>query len=389
MAFSVSGSSWVPKSAYEHAVEMLTAINTLLVPLSITLVPSMSNVIWWVCLGLGALAAAYDNSLTAAKNSFSVSLCDDAQIENLLPVAGVTRIPGSYTTAVISFTGDGTGQTVPSGTHIRIKNQTARLVTSADCVVPASGTNTVTAVCDTIGPIIVLAQIAADTSSVETLPHIASMSIPADGITGSNQETTAQLRTRIINGRTSENCVDGLARALRSLSGISYAQAYFNPSYTSTLSLPGSITLEARTLYMVISGSSTEIAATYASLSMAPTHGSQSQNFVSASGQTLAVHYDNAGQTNVYVQVFIDQTKPYSTGYLAEIQNVILALAGSITIGQAITQEMIASALADFQYATINGVGVGLSSSPTGRTAVIPANNVGVFAAARITATLE
>jgi len=385
--FDVSGSTWVPQSTYQHALSMLTAINGFLSPLGITLKASMVNVIWWVCLGLGALAAAYDQNLALAEASLDPTQCADAQIPNLMIIAGISPIPGSYSTLEVQFTGDATGQTVPAGTHVKILNQTELFVTDEDVVVPALGTATVSATSDTIGAILVLSGQVSGT--VETLSHITNVTNLSAAIAGSDPETVTHQRTRLVNGQTLTNTVNGLATQLRSLSGIQYANVYFNPSPSAPLSLPGGISLPARTMYMVVMGASDKIAETYAALTLCPTYGSQSQNFVSNSGQTFPVHYDNATTTPVYVKVYISATLTYQLGYLIEIQNLIMDLAGSVTIGQSITAEFVALALANFTYATVNGVEVSLDGVTYGRVAVIGANSIATFAAAHIIGVTE
>jgi hypothetical protein len=387
MSFEVSGSTWVPKSALEHAQSMLDAMNTVLRPLGKELTPSMTNVIWWICLGLGDLASTFDDNLSSAKDSFNLDLCDDDQLQNLLPITGVTRIPGSYSTISATFLGDATGQTVPAGTHVKVQNQDALFVLDEDLVVPPSTSVSGACTCDTIGEIYVLSSQV--TGTVETLPHIVSVTNASAAIAGSAEESLTQVRRRIVNGLTIKNNLDGLATELRSLPGIQYAAVYFNPSSSAALVLPGAISLPARNMYIVIKGASDRIADTFAKYSMATTYGAESQPFVSLSGQSIAVHYGIAGETPVHVQVYVDTNKLHETGYAAEIKALILTLAPLVEIGQAITQEMVASLFINFQYATINGVNVSLNGSSWGRVAVVDADNVATFSDTNITVTLE
>ena len=383
--YTVAGSTWVAQSASEYAKEALNAINSAIAPIVLT--ASITNVVWWCCLAIGVIRASYDITLAAAKNSLNVALCDDEQLLNLAPIAGVTPLPGSYATLQVQFTGDATGQTVLAGTHVKISNITAMFVTNVDLVVPASTAASVATTCDTIGAIVVTnGQVS---GTVETLPHIASVTNTVSAISGAAPETMSAFRTRIITGKTIGNNLDGLTVALRSLSGIQYAAAYYNTSLTTPLTLPGSISLPARTLYMVVLGSSSEIADTYAARSMAPTYGSQSQTFTSKSGQAITVNYDLATTTPIYVQVFVNNSAYKETTYIAQIQAAVLTLAGQVSIGQTITQEMVSAVFANATYATINGVSVSLNGSSWGRTAVVAANAVGTFSSGNITVTTE
>jgi hypothetical protein len=480
--FTVTGSTWVPKSSLEHAQDMLAAINVVIAPLGITLRAAISNVVWWICLGIGELRADYDDKLSAAKNSFDATLCDDNQILNLMPIAGISLVPASASTMVVQFNADATGQTVPAGTHVKILNQVPTFVTDADCVVSpgvasvhtltvtnicsSNGTividgvsisvttamnttalvaaainagiyahfttsilgsivtftgitaavyaqpttsyastgvtgtvattvsgsnpyNTTTATCDTTGEIIVSAN--RTNGTVETLPHITSVSNPNSAITGSVGETITQARTRIITGKTIGNNLDGLAIALRSLAGIQYASVYFNPSLTVTgiLNPVLDASLPPRTLHIVVKGVSTKIANTYAALSLAPTYGSQTQNYVSNSGQNIACKYDYATDAPIYVKVYVNQNLYRSASYIVDIQNIVNTLSTMVSIGQAVTQELVASAFANFTSATINGVELSLDGATYGRTAAVGAISLPVFSSTRTIAQLE
>ena len=478
--YTVTGSPWVPRSALEHAQDMLAAMNTSLAPLGITLKASMANVVWWICLGIGALRASYDLALSAAKNSFDPALCDDDQLLNLLPVTGIEMIPASASTLNVKFVADSTGQTVPERTHVKIKNQDVTFLTNADLVVPPgvasvykltvsayctangnitvagaiiavttamnttalvaaaiaaasfadftasvsgsevtftgrtaaiypvvsvdyaatgvagtvttiqSGTNGyayAVTTCDTLGEIQVGVGRTDDT--VEALPHIVSITNEEEAVAGSEAETITQVRARVITGRTIGNNLDGLATALRSLAGIQYAATYFNVSLTDPLVLPGSISLPPRTLYMVVRGDSDSIAQTYAERSLAPTYGAQTQNYVTNSGQNLAVKYDKATDELVWVKVYVEQDKYRDSTYVAQIQEAVVGLSDKVTIGQAVTQELVAAAFANITYATVNGVEVSLNGTSYVRTAAVGAASVAVFSAARTVVVLE
>ena len=478
--YTVTGSTWTAKSALEHAQDMLAAMNTALAPYGLYLRASMANVLWWICLGLGALRASYDLAISAAKNSFDPALCDDDQVLNLLPIAGISMIPASASTLNIKFTADSTGQTVPKGTHIKIKNLVPTFLTDQALVVPAGVASvyklTVTSACSASGSILVAGTSVAVTTSmnttalvaaainaatytdftttisgsavtftgktakiyptvsvdfaatgvagsvstlnsgvdgnasvsatcdttgeiqvgahrtdgsVESLPHIASIDNDAEAVAGSEAETISQVRTRVITGKTIGNNLDGLATALRALPGIQYAATYFNVSLTTPLVLPGSISLPARTLYMVVRGASDKIATTYAERSLAPTYGSKTQTYTSNSGQAITVNYDTATDQPVWVKVYVDKDKYYETTYAAQIQQAVVGLSDKVTIGQAVTQEVVASVFTNSTYATINGVEVSTNGSTYGRTAEVSAASVAVFAAARVVIVME
>ena len=104
MAFEIDGETWQPQTAVEHADHIIDEINRLLQENNIQdasgnviqLNKNFSNALYLLTLGDGQRFADNDAKLSKAINSFNIELCDDAQIENLLPIAAITRNPGSY-----------------------------------------------------------------------------------------------------------------------------------------------------------------------------------------------------------------------------------------------------------------------------------------------------
>lgn len=378
MSFSVPGSTWVPKSAVQHAQEVLTAINTTLAPLNISIVPTKSNVIWLFCLGIGAVAALFDTSLESAKNSFNPALCDDDQILHMLPITGITRLPATFSTLNVNFTAtpDGT-LTVPAGTHVVVKNQTYRFVTDEEAIIPANGTVAVATTCDTTGPIQV--SVGQADSIVESLANFLAVTNSEVAVAGRDLETVSSVRTRIINGLTLRSNLNGFIQALRDLPGVNQAKVYFNESTVTPLVLPGSITVPVRTLYIVIEGASDLIAETWGERMVAPTYGSQTQQFATLSGQLFDVHYDNAASQPVYVKVYVSSLYPRQEGYDVLIKDAVVALGAVAEIGKMVTAEFILAAFDMFPYATINGAEVSLDDVTYGRTAIIDGDSVPSF----------
>lgn len=384
MSFSVPGSSWTPKSAGDHAQSVLDAINSALAPVGITITPSLGNIVWLFCLGIGSVAALFDESLESAKNSFDPALCDDDQILHMLSVTGLTRIQGSYSTLNVLFTaGSGGPLTVPAGTHVSIRNQSPLFVVNALTVVPAGTQVSIATTCDTIGPV----QVAPSQVSgvVEALVNFASVTNTEYTVNGRDIETLDALRVRIINGYVIHNNIEGFILALRALPGISQAKVFFNPSTTTPLVLPGSISLPARNVYIVVNGSSDQIANTWADRSLAPTYGTETQVYTTLSGQLVNVYYNSAVSEDIWVKVYVSSVYTKQAGYDIVIKQKIVALQTDAEIGKTVTSEFVLEVLKNFVYATINGVEVSLTDSAYSRTAVISAKSVPVFSDAKIT----
>lgn len=387
MSFSVPGSTWAPKTATQHAESVLAAINSAVASLNITFVPSLSNVVWLLCLGIGSVAALFDVALSSAKNSFNPALCDDAQILQMSPITGLVRFSGSYSTLNVKFTAGAGNLTVPVGTHVRVSNQTAQFLVDQTTVVPSGTQVSIATTCDTIGPIQVAAGQA--TSIVETLANFSGVTNTEVAVAGVAQESVASFRQRIIDGGVVKNSLNDLIYALRNLPGINQAQVYFNYSTTTPLSLPGSITLAVRTLLIVISGSSSEIAQTWADHTLAPTQGALSQNYVSLSGQSVPVYYEASVSVEVYVRVYVSSVLPSQSGYAGQIKAIVMAASSLVKIGQTITEEFILDQLSGFKYAVINGATVSLDNITYGRTAAVSAKAIASFVDAKISVIAE
>jgi hypothetical protein len=387
MSFEVAGSNWIVKTAGEHADAALTAINTELAPEGISLVASTANALWWVLLGLGQLAEDYDIALAEAKNSLSVALCTDDQLQNLLPVAGVTKIPGSYSTLSVNFTAGASPQSVTAGTRVKVANQSVYFVVDTTTNVPATTTVAIATTCDTIGPIAVL--VGQVTGTVETLANITTVANSAAALPGSSPETNAEVRRRVLTGNTLDTNLDGVTRALRSLDGVQYAAVYFNLSTTTSLSLPGSISLAARTAYVAIKGTSALLAETYFSKMLAPTQGSSNQTYLTLSGQSLVFNYNAVVDQDVYITIYVSSLYPYSAGYATEAKNTAVTVGEIVTVGQLVTEELVLSVFDNFTFAVVTAATVSLNGSSWGRTAATPANAIPVFTTAHVTVTME
>ena len=279
MAFKIDDQTWTPKTATEHADLLIEKINELLQENNVTdkdgnvvqLKKNYGNALYLLTLADGERFAKNDEALSKAINSFNVELADDQQIENLLPIAAITRNPGSYSTLKLTVTASEDGPcVVPAGTKAPYEN--INFVTQVEAIIPAGHTQTIETVADTIGPIAVLSgevtSFDADIANLESVVNNVS-SIP-----GNAAETTDSLRRRIIKGQTIPYSIDGVKLALEELTGVNHARVFFNVYTNGPITLPGGIVLQPRTAYIVINGDSQKIAETYAKYMSAQTQNS-------------------------------------------------------------------------------------------------------------------
>jgi len=279
VSFEIDGETWVPQSATEHASQIIAKINALLQENNvldaqgdiIQLRQNYGSALYLLALGDGNRFQVNDEKLSAAINSFNIELCDDAQIENLLPIAAVSRNTGSYSTLNLTVTASEDGAcTIPAGTKAPYGD--VNFVVDTTTTISAGSTAVISSTCDTIGPVAVLTgaitSFETDIANLETVENLES-SVP-----GKAAETTSELRQRLIAGDTIKYSLEGCKSALEELTGVSYARVYFNYNTSSTIELPGGVVLQPRTAYIVIHGASDEIATTYATYMNAPTQNS-------------------------------------------------------------------------------------------------------------------
>lgn len=289
MSFSINGETWTPKTAIQHADLIIDKINELLQENNIKdkdgnvaqLKKTYGNALYLLALGDGQRLADNDAELSKAIDSFNIELCDDQQIQNLLPIAAITRNPGSYSTLQLKVTASEDGQCViPAGTKAPYGD--VNFVVQNETVITAGASQIINTVCDTLGPVVVLSgevtEFETDIANLESVENLES-SVP-----GVAPETTNALRKRLLAGDTIKYSLDGCKRALEELTGITHARVYFNYNVDDDLVLAGNVTVAPRTAYIVIQGTSDKIAETYSEYMSAPT-----QNNPDAQGQYSTV----------------------------------------------------------------------------------------------------
>lgn len=363
MSFEINGQTWEPQSTEEHADNIIDKVNAILQAENVTdssgnviqLKKNYANAMYLLALGDGARIEEFDEKLEKAINSFNIELCDDAQIENLLPIAAVTRNPGSYSTLELTITASADGACViPAGTKAPFEN--VNFVTQTEVVISAGATQTINTICDTIGPVAVLT--GEVTAFDTTIANLESVINPTSSVPGVAQETTNELRKRLIAGETIKYTLDGCKRALEELTGVSYARVYFNYNTSLTITLPGGVVLQPRTAYIVILGASDKIAETYATYMNAPTQNApgapaQSQNWVTLSGQSIPIYYDNATELTVYVKVVLEKDAQTGDYIDNQIKRDLLITSASWKLGDEVNGILTSAPFVDCEYTNV------------------------------------
>ena len=369
MSYSVNGQTFQVQTAFDHATSMLNYMNSLLQAQALpTLQPNNGNALWWTLLAQGSFDAQMDLIIQQAANSFNVALCDDNQILNLLPIAGTSLIPAGYSSVLLNFTASSGILNVPSGTQIPYASYI--FTTLSGISVPTSGVGQVYAQCNTSGPITVpvgnIYQI-----SIAGLNYLANVTNAYAAIPGNTQETVAQARTRILNGKAIGVGIDGAITALRQLPGVGQANIFMNVNASGYLPVSGLANgLPARTAWILVQGYNPNIASTYLSYMNMPTSGAlftpgNTQIYTTQAGQNFPVSFDYAKQQQIYATVYYDINKATQNGFTSLIQNALIGLNNQFTIGQRVSSEYCGTALNPFSAASILGVTLSLTPSGT------------------------
>lgn len=300
MGFQIDNTEWIPSTVQEHATAWMEKINSLLEENNVTdaegniikLSQNFANALYLQVLAGADRLAKNDEKLQAAINSFNIELCDDQQIENLLPIAAISRNPGSYSTQIITVTASDNGAcTIPQGARLPFGD--VFFVVNETTVISAGESENIATTCNTVGAIVALP---GELNSFENeIPNVDSVTNPVSSVPGTEAESTASLRQRIINGDTIMYSLDGCKTALEGLTGVTYARVYFNPDPEDTVTLEGGVVLQPRHAYIVIHGASESIADTYAEYMNAPTqNGTGSGGTASTMVLTVAAEENDA-----------------------------------------------------------------------------------------------
>lgn len=363
MSFSYNEQTWVPESTAEHAQSMMSTINTLLQENNITddegnvvqLSENFANAMYLLVLASAQNQAEFDEKLSNAINSFNVSLCDDQQILNLLPIAALTRNMGSYSTLKLTCTADANNAcTIPAGT--RAPYGDVFFVTQTDVVISAGSSQEVFTVCDTTGPVTVLT--GEITSFENSIPNLSNVVNLESSVPGKAAESVNSLRQKLIKGNTIKFSIDGCRDAIEALVGINYCRVYFNYNISETITLPGGVVLQPRHAYIVVYGESDDIAKTYVQYMNAPTQNgiveeSHEQIWYTSSGQEFPIKYDTAEEQEIYVKITLRASSDASENVVNQLKRDLIAESANWEIGTNVTEIMTSYLFNNCSYAQV------------------------------------
>jgi len=325
---------------------------------------NITSPIWLIILGLGYMFNIFQRLLYACGLSFNISSCPDAQILNLMEIAGTEYLEGTATIVNCTVTADSVGNcsilktdsiTCLYGTESKVFHPVY------DVTIPLGTTEDVIMQAAEVGPMYIPAGafIAFDTPPANFASMTSMNSLP-----GTNPETTAEARTRLQAGIETVSGLDAAVTALRSLTGVQTVNLFFNTSFIDNLVI-SDMTIPPRCCGMIVQGYSEELANTYTDYLNVPcVGGALTQYYTTLSGQDIAVTYSLPTQVVLYIKVKVRIPDNYIVpeGYQDIIKTMLLPAGGSLLIGQDYTQKYLLTYLEDFNIDGMEIIGLELST---------------------------
>ena len=396
----IDGTTWQPKGAQTHTNELMEKVNAILQSKNIRdddgniiqLKANFANAFYLLALACGQKMSEEDVELQKGLESLIVELCDSQQIENLLPIAGIQRNTGSYSTLVLTCTAsDSNPCTIPAGTRAPFGDYF--FVVQNDVTIPAGESAEVPTICDTVGPIVVLTgEIDQFETTIANLDNVTNLE---SSIPGTSAETTAELRRRIEKGETINAGTDGLKYALEALSGISYARVYFNYNTSATITLPGGVVVQPRTAYIVVFGASAATAGVpdlYWKYMTAPTQNApgatetaHSGDHVTPSGQSVTIYWDEATEEQIYVKIYLTADAETGSSVETALKQDLIESSADWEIGGELTSTILNKPFIDIDYTKVAYVKVSSDGNTWSDVLTIGANVVPRIQDANIT----
>jgi hypothetical protein len=343
----------------------------------------LSNVVWILCLAVGAIRANDDDALLEAAKQFSVAEASDAQVLAMLPIAGTVLIPGAYSLLTLTVTaGPGGNAVIPTGAKA-VFGSICNFAVLAGATVPTGTSVDFLCQADVAGPIEVTP--GKVTEFQTTIANVAAVTNAAGAIPGRYAETVQQARQRLLAGNIADIGLDGTVNAIRAVQGITDAMIFFNYDTVNPLVLTGAISIPCRQACIVVVGSDETdeaIAAAYAKRMNSPTIGTSSQVYTTLSGQSLTVSFYEATSQRIYVQVYYDPDTVTASGFEDEIADMVASIVWRV--GKPVTSAQVAQGLIGFQHALVTGCRVSVDDAIWDDEVLINANKYGSVAAADV-----
>lgn len=350
--------------------------------------PNTTNPLYMILYGLSYLVTVLQKLIYSVGASFSIPHSSDTQLLNLADIANVRRRPATKTIIHAEATSNLPGEeavdcVITPSLSVTLPTEDGNVIfhPATDYIIhPGEGAN-ITLIAEQEGSYHISA--GAFTSFDTPVDGLRSLTAEASE-PGKDEETIAELRSRIQRREVEETPIDRTTGAIKQLPGVNDCNIYFNySSYEDANVGKGDhiMTVGPRKALVLVSGYSPDIAKTFYSYLICESQqvpSSEVQYYITRVAQELPVYITPPTPTPVYVRLLIEQ----NLGYEKELQikDAILGLESKITIGQDITAVFITEQLKDlFPTMPLFGVEVGLGDSAFSYSARIEQNEIARF----------
>lgn len=273
----------------------------------------------------------YDAFLTAQLvfNANSPSTAIGSNLDKIVKVNGISRIPATYSTATVTLTGT-TGTVITGGVVQDITGQLWNL--TSPVTIGGGGTVTTTATCQTAGAIVAQAT---DISIIYTpTAGWTAVSNPSAAVTGTNVEADYTLRARqaTSTAQPSQSVLEGTTGAVAAIPGVTRYQVYEND--TGSTNSDGQ---PAHSIAAVVEGGTDANIGT-AILNHKTigclTHGTTAVTVTDNYGHSNVINFYRPTNKDIDVLITVKMLTGYTTATRDAIKASIKAFLDSLYIGQ-------------------------------------------------------
>lgn len=273
----------------------------------------------------------YDAFLTAqlVYNANSPITAIGSNLDKIVKINGIARIPATYSTATVTLTG--TASTVITGGVVQDITGLLWDLTSP-VTIGGGGTVSTTATCQTIGAVVAnigdISVIYTPTSGWTAVTN------PAAAVTGTNVETDNTLRARqaTSTAQPSQSVLEGTSGGIAAIAGVTRFKVYEND--TNSTNSDGQV---AHSVAAVVEGG------TDANIGLAilnhktigcATHGTTAVVVVDSGGVSNTINFYRPTYKDIDVAITVKMLSGYTTATNTAIKASIKAYLDSLSIGQ-------------------------------------------------------
>lgn len=245
-------------------------------------------------------------------------------LDILLPMAGISRLPATYSQVMLELEGEA-GTTIPKGSIVG--DESGNMWEIPEETTFSDGKTNVQAWCTQTGPI----KAAAGTiTSIQTpAENWVSATNPEDAIPGSSQETdeSARIRYNAAMQNTGKSTLEVLRAHLLELQGVESVVIRENSTGST---VDGQ---EAHSVCCAVKGgSAADIAKCiylYKGVGVA-TSGTKTGTYTDENGETYTIHYNEIADVDIYINIYYMEQTGFSETILDQIKNAVVTKVNSL-----------------------------------------------------------